>query len=120
MSNIEITPYEFYKCLADQTRFYILMLLDSEKELCVCELTYALQLSQPKISRHIALLREYGLLNFRKEGKWVYYQIAADLADWQKQVIGQTQRNTHGEWSFALERLNSMAGRPEKPALCCN
>jgi len=120
MSHTDIAPVEFYKCLADQTRLYILMLLDKNKELCVCELTYALELSQPKISRHIALLRACGLLSFRKEGKWVYYQISDSLPEWQKQVLRQTQLNSFSEWHFAVERLNNMTGRPDKPAICCN
>ena len=47
----------FFKCLADETRFNIVMLVVANQEQCVCDLTEALQLSQPKISRHLALLR---------------------------------------------------------------
>jgi len=47
----------FFKCLADETRLSIVTLVTENKELCVCDLTEKLQLSQPKISRHLALLR---------------------------------------------------------------
>ncbi len=47
----------FFKCLADETRFNIVMLVLGNNEQCVCDLTEKLQLSQPKISRHLALLR---------------------------------------------------------------
>jgi ArsR family transcriptional regulator len=48
----------FFKMLADSTRLRCLLLMQAEGELCVCELTHALNLSQPKISRHLAHLRE--------------------------------------------------------------
>ncbi|MFH4267891.1 metalloregulator ArsR/SmtB family transcription factor, partial [Acinetobacter baumannii] len=47
----------FFKCLSDETRLNIVTLIAENKELCVCDLTEKLQLSQPKISRHLALLR---------------------------------------------------------------
>ena len=45
----------FFKCLSDETRLNIVTLVAENKELCVCDLTEKLQLSQPKISRHLAL-----------------------------------------------------------------
>lgn len=116
----EVNAVDFFKCLADRTRFHILMLIDSATELCVCELTHALELSQPKISRHLALLRSSGLLECRKEGKWAFYQISPSLPQWQKDVISQTKHNSTAQWQFAIERLNTMVGRPEKAAACCN
>ncbi len=44
--------------------------------MCVCYFVEALQLSQPKISRHLAYLRRSGIVDARKEGKWVRYRIA--------------------------------------------
>jgi ArsR family transcriptional regulator len=71
------------KALADQTRVRLLLLLtDKRTELCVCELTQALDLAQPKISRHLAILRECNLLLDRKAGLWVYYRLHPDLPCW--------------------------------------
>ena len=56
-------------------------------ERCVCDLTVQLQLSQPKISRHLALLRTQGLLSDRRQGQWVYYQLAAELPEWAQHII---------------------------------
>ena len=58
-----ITPASLFKCLADETRTRISLLIAREGELCVCELTAALEQSQPKISRHLAQLRASGLLD---------------------------------------------------------
>ncbi|NNH16380.1 metalloregulator ArsR/SmtB family transcription factor [Acinetobacter sp. ANC 4282] len=60
---------DFFKCLADQTRLDILMLIVKQSERCVCDLTASLDLSQPKISRHLALLRTSGVLQDRRQGQ---------------------------------------------------
>lgn len=70
---------DFFKCLADETRFNIVMLVVINKEQCVCDLTEKLQLSQPKVSRHLAILRSLGLLQDRRKGQWVYYSLHPDL-----------------------------------------
>ena len=64
-----MNPPLFFKCLADETRFQIIMLLQQHKELCVCDLIEYLSLSQPKISRHLALLRKSNLLIDNRKGQ---------------------------------------------------
>ena len=70
------------KALADQTRLRVMMLILAEGELCVCDLTDALEMAQPKISRHLAILRDSGLLQTRKAGLWVYYSLHTQLPAW--------------------------------------
>jgi ArsR family transcriptional regulator len=65
-----------FKALGDETRLRIVALL-SHGELCVCHLEDALRLSQPKVSRHLAILRMTGVVEHRREGSWVYYALAA-------------------------------------------
>jgi ArsR family transcriptional regulator len=65
----------FFKALADETRLRILRLL-KVREMCVCEVMVALDLEQPTASHHLGLLENAGLVNKRKEGKWVFYNIA--------------------------------------------
>ncbi len=62
------------KSLADETRLRILNLL-GDRDFCVCELQDILQMSEPRISRHVRILKEAGLLSYRKKGKWVYYSL---------------------------------------------
>ena len=69
-----IDPLQFFKCLADETRLKSLILIQSEGELCVCELMEALEEIQPKISRHLALLREHKIVLDRRQGQWIYYR----------------------------------------------
>ena len=64
-----------FKALADSIRLRILGLL-SCREMCVCEVMVALDLTQPTASHHLRILENVGLVNDRKEGKWVFYSIA--------------------------------------------
>jgi len=64
-----------FKALADETRLRILSLLEV-REMCVCEIMVALDLTQPTTSHHLGLLENAGLVKDRKEGKWVFYSIA--------------------------------------------
>jgi ArsR family transcriptional regulator len=65
---------KFFKALADETRLRILRLLEV-REMCVCEVMVALDLTQPTASHHLGLLENAGLVKDRKEGKWVFYSI---------------------------------------------
>ncbi|MDO9188995.1 MAG: metalloregulator ArsR/SmtB family transcription factor [Sulfurimicrobium sp.] len=61
----------FFESLSDETRRRILVLILKHEELCVCELFQALDVPQPKVSRHLAVLREAVVLAQRREGLWV-------------------------------------------------
>lgn len=113
-----ITPTGLFKSLADETRTRITMLIAREGELCVCELTAALEQSQPKISRHLALLRSTGLLADRRQGQWVYYRLHPDLPTWVIEVLkGVVDANQH--WlNIETTRLCEMNGRPVNQAMC--
>ena len=60
------------KALSHETRLMIMVLL-SQKELCVCEIEKHLNLSQAKVSRHLTVLKHAGLVKDRREGLWIYY-----------------------------------------------
>ena len=64
-----LNPLTFYKCLADDTRLKSLLLIARNDSLCVCDLQQALQLSQPKVSRHLAELRKSDLLDTERRGQ---------------------------------------------------
>lgn len=63
-----------FKALSDETRLSILKLLENG-ELCVCDIVAALNMVQPKISFHLSVLKEAGLIRDRKQGKWIHYRI---------------------------------------------
>lgn len=69
------TKSKVFKALADATRLRILGLL-SAREMCVCEVMVALDLTQPTASHHLGILENAELVKKRKEGKWVFYRLA--------------------------------------------
>jgi len=68
------TKSKFFKALADTTRLRIIGLL-AVREMCVCEVMVALDLTQPTASHHLRILENIGLVKDRKEGKWVFYSL---------------------------------------------
>jgi ArsR family transcriptional regulator len=64
-----------FKALADEIRLRILSLL-ATREMCVCEVMVALDLTQPTASHHLGILENVGLIKNRKEGKWVFYSLS--------------------------------------------
>ena len=94
MVEIDMDPINFFKCLSDETRLNIVTLVAENKELCVCDLTEKLQLSQPKISRHLALLRSSGLLQDRRQSQWVYYSINPQLPAWCFEILEKLQKTS--------------------------
>jgi ArsR family transcriptional regulator len=65
-----------FKALSDETRLRILKLLEGG-ELCVCDIVAAINTVQPKISFHLGVLKEAGLIKDRRQGKWIHYSLDA-------------------------------------------
>ncbi len=78
---------DFFKCLSDPTRLDILKIILERQNVCVCEITELLQLSQPKISRHLALLRNLSILLDERKGQWVYYRLNPYLPEWVNSIL---------------------------------
>lgn len=66
---------QFFKVLADEARLKMLWLLFNHRELCVCDIMEALEITQSKASRHLITLRHAGLVTDRKDGLWSYYAL---------------------------------------------
>lgn len=114
-----MNPVEFFKCLADETRLRSLLLIAREGELCVCELSTALEAIQPKVSRHLALLRKCALLIDQRRGQWVFYQINPALPTWAKDILSLSLANNDRLLREDIQRLNHMGSRPERQQQCC-
>lgn len=105
-----------FDALADATRRRILALLVNQGELCVCELTSALDDTQPKISRHLGVLKEAGMVVPRREGTWMFYRLAASLPAWATALLQTLPKGAVPELKADLKRLKAMAGRPARYA----
>jgi len=78
----------FFAALADENRLRLLYLM-KEGEICVCYLQGVLQTNQPKISRHLAYLKRAGLVEARRDGKWMHYHLKK-LESSQEKVLSET------------------------------
>ncbi len=108
-----------FKALSDETRLRILKLLE-HGELCVCDIVAALDMIQPKVSFHLGVLKDAGLIKDRKQGKWIHYRI--DDSDMFKRflVISVLERVSESGLTEDKKRLNKFlkskgtkAGVPE-------
>ncbi len=116
---MNIPPDSLFKLLADTTRLRCLFLMQTEGELCVCELTHALGLSQPKVSRHLASLREAGIVLDRREGLWIYYRLHPQLPVWAQLVIEATVKGVREQQPYISDHI-MLAEMPSRPgAACC-
>ena len=79
----------FFQALGDNTRLRLLNLM-GDQELCVCYFVEILAQGQPKISRHLAYLRRAGIVQARRDGKWMHYRIVMPPSIGATQILRQT------------------------------
>lgn len=105
-----------FQCLGDETRLRAMLLVHQCGELCVCDLVEALGDSQPKVSRHLALLRNCGLLCDQRRGQWVFYSLPSDLPDWVRGVLTQAAAVEARPLAQMVSRLGGSMDRPQRCA----
>ncbi|MCU7930925.1 MAG: metalloregulator ArsR/SmtB family transcription factor [Candidatus Thiodiazotropha sp. (ex Codakia rugifera)] len=84
---MEFNPHTLLSSLSDTTRLRLVFLLSQYDELCVCDLVYALDVQQPKVSKHLGVLRKNTLIVGRREGQWIHYRLNDELPLWAGQTI---------------------------------
>lgn len=114
----KLIPLQLFKCLSDETRLTIVLLLKEATELCVCELCETLDLSQPKISRHLAMLRESGILLDRRAGKWIHYRLSHNMPMWAGAIIEQAYQSQELHIKTLSKRLKNISGSATNRAVC--
>jgi ArsR family transcriptional regulator, arsenate/arsenite/antimonite-responsive transcriptional repressor len=109
-----MSPETLFKLLSDPTRLRMTTLLAAEGELCVCEFTQALGESQPKVSRHLALMREEGLVDARREGTWMHYRLNPGLPAWAERIIASAYAELRRQAPFRQDagQLQRLGERP--------
>lgn len=111
---MRIDPDTFVQALADGTRLRALVLLRGEGWLCVCELTAALAVSQPKMSRHLAALRALDLVEDTRIANRVFYRLHPALPDWAGGAVDRLAAglDAQGELATARQGLDRFPNRP--------
>lgn len=110
---MEINDYaNLFKSLSEPVRLRVLYLLLQRGELCVCDIVDALELSQSVVSRHLAYLRNGGLLNTRREGVWVYYKVCENTP-FIAELLGlfSADGKQSKALKYDLERLGTVANK---------
>jgi len=113
-----VTPSLLFKCLSEEIRLNATLLIYRESELCVCELVDVLGQSQPKISRHLAQLRNCGVLTDRRQEQWVFYAINTKLPAWALAILDDTCRANPDNLAKLQSSLSSMKHRPPRCRAC--
>lgn len=101
-----------FKALSDETRLRIIKLLE-QGELCVCDITAALDMVQPKVSFHLGTLKEAGLIKDRKQGKWIHYSLNEKDLFRRMLILSACERMQDGTISGDRKRLNAFLGSKE-------
>ena len=106
------------QAIADGTRLRALVLLSREGSLCVCELTAALDVSQPKMSRHLAALRSLDIVEDARIANRVFYRIHPELPSWAGGVVDQLAcgLTEMPDFAMAQHRLREFPNRPRQRA----
>ena len=106
------------QALSDWTRLRAVVLLGREGTLCVCEVTAALDVSQPKMSRHLAALRALAIVDDCRVANRVFYRLNPNLPDWARGVIDHLGESLTASAAFKEigERLRGMPNRPPERA----
>lgn len=94
---------QLFKALSDETRLRIIVLL-THGELCVCDIMASLELPQSTVSRHLAYLRNAGLVEDRREGVWMYYTLTDTKHTLQQDILTVLRRGLE-ENDWAVEDI---------------
>ena len=91
------TTLQLFKALADRNRLRIVAALNRHDELCACQITELLQVTGATASRHLSVLQHAGLVESRKEGRWVYYRLTqpgnmAPVGQWLEQTFTESEQ----------------------------
>ena len=115
MHIIAVPAPEVFQALADPTRLRIVRLLATTKEeSCLCELVDSLREPQYKLSRHLKILRQSGLLAAEKDGRWVYHRLVAGRSYLTRLWAAiRAMPDPNGEYAADLARFHKRMGLRE-------
>lgn len=100
-----------FLALGDKTRLRLLNLM-RDREICVSSFTGTLGHSQPLISRHLAYLRNSGLVEARRDGKWMHYRVAETLDENTSRLLAELFKWMENQEGLRLDRRNYQEAYP--------
>jgi ArsR family transcriptional regulator len=106
------------KALSDPIRLRIVLLLQAEGELCVCDLMAVLQLPQSTVSRHLAYLKRSCWVDTRREGVWMHYTLSQESCTICKELLQTLRQHAGNLPEAASDRTALAAFLKDKPPVC--
>jgi ArsR family transcriptional regulator len=106
-----------FKALGDETRIRLLKLLQ-QRELCVCELIQALNMTQSRVSRNLGILKNAGLVKDRRDGLWVHYSLNDDAKPYIKELLEMLKDSCNDDKIIAKDLFE--LSKAQKLSNICN
>lgn len=110
---------QIIKALSDPVRLRIVLLLQAEGELCVCDLMAVLKLPQSTVSRHLAYLKRSCWVDIRRQGAWMYYQLSRESCPICKEMLQILEQHAITLPEAKADRASLTSFLKNKPATCC-
>lgn len=110
-ANVKFDLEQFFLALSDRNRLRLINLM-GEDEICVCFFVEILKMPQPKVSRHLAYLRRAGMVDARREGKWMHYRIVPPANEHAARIFEEVR-----EWLSSDREMQQDRARLVK--VCC-
>lgn len=114
-----MSPTDLFAVLSHPTRLRLALLMAEHGTLCVCELQYAVNENQPRVSRHLTNLREAGVIEGERRAQWVHYRLSPDLPAWARAVIDDALPGMYDDPAF-MEDRRRLATMADRPSLACS
>jgi ArsR family transcriptional regulator len=108
------------KALSDPIRLRIVLLLQTEGELCVCDLMEVLKLPQSTVSRHLAYLKRSCWVEIRREGVWMYYSLSRESCTICKELLQTLKQHAINLPEAESDRIALAAFRQSKDTPICH
>jgi len=114
-----MSPTDLFPVLSHPTRLRLALLMAEFGTLCVCELQHAVDEDQPRVSRHLANLRQAGVIEGERRAQWVDYRLAPDLPDWARTIVDEALRGARHDPAF-VEVRRRLAAMTDRPGATCS
>lgn len=114
-----MSPTDLFPVLSHPTRLRLALLMAEQGTLCVCELQHAVDEDQPRVSRHLANLRQAGVIEGERRAQWVHYRLSPELPDWARAIIDEALAGMQDDPAFNEDRRR-LADMSDRPSAACS
>lgn len=114
-----MSPTDLFSVLSHPTRLRLALLMVQHGTLCVCELQHAVDEDQPRVSRHLANLRQAEVIVGERRAQWVHYRLSPQLPGWARAILDEALHGEQGDPAF-IENQRRLANMADRPGTTCS